>query len=128
MKNFTKNIGFTTILTLCTLAITISSCNNGEENSACEWHNRKFKATIKKIELNTPIQNGDSIYTIWVAFNAGSLSNELQDLGKLRNTAFTSATLRKNQLEVGRIYTGQINDLKSGNCTTPVLSFDQRIR
>jgi|TARA_B110000879_G_scaffold115991_1_gene154282 hypothetical protein len=103
-------------------------CGNSNSNGACDWHVRKFSATVINISFDNLNTKGDSVFSVKMMFDAGSLSEKDQDLGKLRGFDITREKLIQNKLKVNSTYTGKINDLKSGNCETPIVAFDQRLR
>ena len=103
-------------------------CGNSNSNGACDWHVRKFSATVTDISFDKLNTKGDSLFSVKMMFDAGSLSEKEQDLGKLRGFEITKEKLLKNKLIVNATYTGKVSDLKSGNCETPVVAFDQRLR
>ena|GEM_PF-3533827 len=114
-------------LVLFLSVITISACG-GSSEAPCEWTQNKFYATVHSHEFNGEIVEGDSIFTVWVEFSSGSLSREMQDLGKLRNTQFTKDKIKANQAFKGNSFTGLINETEDGNCDSPIISFDQKLR
>jgi len=101
------------------------SSNN---NEPCEWEENKFYAEVDSIQHSGKNENGDSTFIIWVSFTSGSLSNELQDLGKLRDIEFTREKINSNKALIGNSYSGLINDVIKGNCESPIISFDQKRR
>ena len=103
------------------------SCNSNN-NEPCEWEENKFYARVDSVEYIGNNNTGDSLFTVWVGFNAGSLAIDLQDLGKLRDIEFTKEKIVSNQAFVGNSYSGLINDVVKGTCETPLISFDQKRR
>ena len=97
-------------------------------NGPCDWHVRKFSATVTGISFDKLNTQGDSLFSVKLMFDAGSVSEKEQDLGKLRNFEITREKLSQNKLRVNATYTGKISDLKSGDCETPIIAFDQRLR
>ena len=106
--------------------IALCSCDSNSDGP-CEWYESPFYAKVEKIEFLELNDQGDSLFTIWVDFSAGTLSDELQDLGKLKGIDFTREKIVQNKAQVGLSYTGTINDIKSGSCESPMVSFDQKI-
>ncbi|MGB0403870.1 MAG: hypothetical protein ACPGEG_07205 [Salibacteraceae bacterium] len=123
---FFKSI-FSSIITTCVITFIVSSCSSNQDGP-CEWNIAEFSALVTEYEFEKINQAGDSVFIVWVDFSSGSLNNELQDLGKLRNVEFTREKIRKNQAFKGNSYTGLINDLKEGNCESPIISFNQKLR
>lgn len=109
------------------MSMLVFGCNNSNSNGACDWHVRKFSATVSTISFDKLNSTGDSTFSVMMMFDAGSLSENDQDLGKLRNIEITREKLIQNKLKVNATYTGKISDLKSGNCETPIVAFDQRL-
>lgn len=114
------------IVTIC-LCLALLSCSTGNSEGPCEWDERKFSATVTSIDFLELNNEGDSLFTVMMDFDAGSLSEEEQDLGKLRNMEITKQKIKENRIKVNAIYTGKINDLLSGNCQTPIVAFDQKL-
>ncbi len=111
-----------------TLQFFLLSCSsNSESNGACEWHQRKFSATVTEIKFDKLSNKGDSLFQVKLMFDAGSLSEKEQDLGNIKDMEITKAKLTRNKIKVNATYTGTISDLKEGNCATPVVAFDQRL-
>ncbi len=110
------------------LTLSIISCaDNPSESEPCDWYQSKFSATVTSIEFKEINGNNDSTFTVLLDFTAGSLSNELQDLGEIKNMEITKEKIKKNRIAINATYTGTISDLKSGDCKTPIVAFDQRL-
>ncbi len=116
---------FTPLLLILFIA---PSCSNSNSNGPCEWHERKFRATVTSVKFDKLNEAGDSTFAVIMEFDAGSLSEEPQNLAKLKNYELTSERMKKNKIKEGLTYTGKINDLKAGNCETPIVAFDQRMK
>lgn len=107
-------------------SILISCGGSGDE--PCDWYQSPFYAKVERYEFDKLNAEGDSVFIVWVDFSSGSLNKELQDLGKLRDVEFTREKIKANQAFLGNSFTGIISDVKSGNCTSPLVSFDQKLR
>lgn len=113
------------ILVFAVIIVTITTLACSNSNSApCDWEESTFYAKIEKVEYKELNQNGDSVYTVWASFNAGSLHGELHDLGALKGIEYTNKNLGKFRIKIGHKFKGVINDLKSGNCKSPIISFE----
>ncbi|UTW63252.1 hypothetical protein KFE98_03595 [bacterium SCSIO 12741] len=123
---FSGRVGsFLSFSILFSLILMLSAC---QESGPCEWYTSKFHAGISAIEFKEVNANGDSTYRVMLQFDQGTLSREYQDLGELRNVEITQEALVRNTLRVGVSFTGSISDVKSGNCESPIVAFDQKWR
>ena len=122
------NFNFMKKIYLAFFSAFLLSCSNADVNGPCDWHVRKFSATVTGISFDKLNTQGDSLFSVKLMFDGGSVSEKEQDLGKLRNFEITREKLSQNKLRVNATYTGKISDLKSGDCETPIIAFDQRLR
>ena len=105
----------------------VQGCSN--KQGPCEWHDQeKFLAEIKEVTFLDFNESGDSLFTVILQLDRGSLSDKPFDLGKFKKIAITRDFVSRNKIQVGYSFTGRITDLKSGNCETPVVAFDQKLR
>ncbi len=105
--------------------LTMASC---QDSGPCEWYTSRFHAGVSSVEFKEINAEGDSTYRVLLQFDQGTLSRELQDLGELRQVEITREDLVQNSIRPGNSYTGSISDVKSGNCKSPIVAFDQKWR
>ncbi len=104
-----------------------SSCNS-EQSGPCEWAVSRVEAEVIAINPQGTNQEGDSLFQVLVKFDGSSYSNETQDLGELRDINFTRELLTKNRIRLGNRYKSTVSETTSGNCQSPILSFDAKLR
>lgn len=123
ISKYSLNSGF-----IFLLAVFLSSACSTNNDGPCEWNSAEFSALVVNHEFEKINNKGDSVFIVWVDFSSGSLNSELQNLGQLRNVEFTREKINLNQAFKGNSYTGLINDIKEGNCESPIISFNQKLR
>ena len=94
----------------------------------CEWYEEKFEAQIGPIEFKEFSENNDSLFSVQLIFNTGSVSDEVQELGQIKKMTIDREFIQRNKLKEGLKLTGKISDVKSGNCESPIIAFEQKLR
>lgn len=91
----------------------------------CEW--QQYDALAKVVSIDSTNQNGQVLYQVGLKFNASSLQNEIQLLNNLQTVQLTKNVMKKNNISHGVQYKFIVNDLISGNCKSPVVSFQHEL-
>lgn len=104
----------------------IAGCN--QPSGPCDWHIQRVEAKVIAIEPYQQNAAGDSLYHVVVEFDGSIYAEKKHDLGDLRDFEFTKASLKTNNIRLGNIYKATVSEVKTGNCKSPVLSFDSKLK
>ncbi len=104
-----------------------SACNT-EKSGPCDWDILRVEAQVSDIFAYDVNEDGDSLYHVALNFDGSSYADQTQYMDELRNMEFTKEVVEKNRIRIGGIYKATVSEIKSGNCKSPVLSFDAKIR
>ena len=102
----------------------LAGCGN-TNSGPCDYDIKKFKATITGIEGY--VENGDSLFHIIVEFDVSTLAHAPQRMDELREIKVDRGMLSRNPFRIGTIYTGTVSEKLTGECVSPIISFDQKI-
>lgn len=126
-KNLVRMFGTINISISIVLALTLNGC--GVDQGACEWYpEERFEAEIAEINFSSINETGDSLFTVLLKVDRGSISDSPFDLGKFKKTPITREFLNRNKIKQGFYLTGKITDIKAGKCEAPIVAFDQKLR
>lgn len=104
-----------------------SACNSNS-GGPCDWDILRVEAQVTDIFSYAVNENGDSLYHVALNFDGSSYSEKTQYMDELRNMEFTKDVVEKNRVRVGAIYKATVSEIKTGDCKSPVLSFDAKIK
>jgi len=99
-----------------------------QKSGPCEWDFMRVEAEVTNIEAFSVNEAGDSLYHVMMKFNGSVYSNKEQFMEELRDIDITRDVLRKNNIRIGNRYKATVSEIRSGNCKSPILSFDSKIR
>ena len=103
----------------------ILGCN--QNDGLCEYYEYKFQATVIALQSYKG-NNNEPLFHVVMKFNNSSLSEKEQYLETLRGFIPDTAFLRRNKISIGNVYTGIVNEIKSGDCKKMYVSYDQQLK
>lgn len=111
------------LLLVVGILIGLVGCKQGSQ--PCDW--QEYDVLAKVTEINPKVVEGDTLYSVKLQFNGSSLKKEPQYLEQLQNLKIDKAFIARNKIRVGLRYKYSINEVVSGNCNSPIVSFHHQL-